>query len=103
MSLDSSNEDCDNVTRSQETLTVQPAIQPARNMRRMQSADGQNRNLGADSVYFPFNGELQGACGVSKGNNSPRPAERITLVVDETRFVVDADLFRAHPNTMLGR
>ena len=30
-------------------------------------------------------------------------SERITLLVDETRFVVDPDLFRAHPNTMLGR
>lgn len=29
--------------------------------------------------------------------------ERITLVVDETRFVADPELFRAHPNTMLGR
>lgn len=99
LSLDSSNEDCDNTTRPEETIPVQPA----RNMRSMQSSDGKNRNLGTDSIYFPFGGEQQGACGVSKGNNSPRPAERITLVVDETRFVVDADLFRAHPNTMLGR
>ena len=29
--------------------------------------------------------------------------DRITLVVDETRFIIDPDLFRAHPNTMLGR
>lgn len=29
--------------------------------------------------------------------------ERITLVVDNTRFVVDPNLFTAHPNTMLGR
>ena len=78
-------------------------ILPARNMRRMHSCDNQSRNLGADSIYFPFSGELQGACGITKGSNSPRPSERITLVVDETRFVVDADLFRGHPNTMLGR
>jgi len=32
-------------------------------------------------------------------NNS----DRVTLVVDETRFVIDPQLFRAHPNTMLGR
>jgi hypothetical protein len=30
-------------------------------------------------------------------------ADRVTLVVDETRFVIDPQLFRAHPNTMLGR
>lgn len=29
--------------------------------------------------------------------------DRITLVVDNTRFVVDPTLFTAHPNTMLGR
>lgn len=29
--------------------------------------------------------------------------DRITLVVDNTRFVVDPALFTAHPNTMLGR
>lgn len=38
------------------------------------------------------------------GSNSPRvPGERLTLVVDETRFVVDVDLLRKQPNTMLGR
>jgi len=35
-------------------------------------------------------------------NGGPRN-DRITLVVDETRFIFDPDLFRAHPNTMLGR
>ncbi|XP_015834238.1 BTB/POZ domain-containing protein 10 isoform X1 [Tribolium castaneum] len=29
--------------------------------------------------------------------------DRVTLVVDNTRFVVDPALFTAHPNTMLGR
>lgn len=29
--------------------------------------------------------------------------ERITLVVDNTRFVMNPGLFTAHPNTMLGR
>ncbi|BFZ09983.1 hypothetical protein BsWGS_13022 [Bradybaena similaris] len=35
--------------------------------------------------------------------SSPRPAERLTLVVDDTRFVVDPELFRQRPETMLGR
>lgn len=36
---------------------------------------------------------------------SPRPATsgKLTLVVDDTRFVVDSELFKAHPETMLGR
>lgn len=29
--------------------------------------------------------------------------DRVTLVVDNTRFVLDPALFTAHPNTMLGR
>lgn len=30
-------------------------------------------------------------------------SDKITLVVDDTRFVVERSLFTAHPNTMLGR
>lgn len=29
--------------------------------------------------------------------------ERLTLVVDNTRFILDPAIFTAHPNTMLGR
>lgn len=29
--------------------------------------------------------------------------DRITLVVDNTRFIIDPALFTAHPNTLLGR
>lgn len=98
-SLDTSScDDADTMSKPIESSLVLPAI----NMRRMQS-DGHTRNLGPDSTYFPFNGDQQGACCISKGTNSPRPSERITLVVDETRFVVDVELFRGHPNTMLGR
>uniref|UniRef100_A0A3P9N0F4 BTB (POZ) domain containing 10a n=1 Tax=Poecilia reticulata TaxID=8081 RepID=A0A3P9N0F4_POERE len=32
-----------------------------------------------------------------------RPGERVTLIVDNTRFVVDPAIFIAQPNTMLGR
>lgn len=48
--------------------------------------------------------------GVSKSSGSQNGAsnsgineERVTLVVDSTRFVIDPSLFIAHPNTMLGR
>lgn len=30
-------------------------------------------------------------------------SSKLTLVVDDTRFLVDSDLFKAHPETMLGR
>lgn len=33
----------------------------------------------------------------------PAIENRITLLVDETRFTIDPALFTAHPNTMLGR
>ena len=32
-----------------------------------------------------------------------RVTDRITLVVDDTRFVVEPDIFRMYPDTMLGR
>ncbi|XP_076878212.1 BTB/POZ domain-containing protein 10a isoform X4 [Brachyhypopomus gauderio] len=38
-----------------------------------------------------------------EGSRSIRPAERVTLIVDNTRFVVDPAIFTAQPNTMLGR
>lgn len=48
-------------------------------------------------------GDFRGAAGMQVGNNSPRDGERLTLVVEDTRFIVDTNLFHAHPNTMLGR
>ncbi|XP_015429855.1 PREDICTED: BTB/POZ domain-containing protein 10 isoform X2 [Dufourea novaeangliae] len=36
-------------------------------------------------------------------SNAAISDERITLIVDNTRFIVDPALFTAHPNTMLGR
>jgi len=41
--------------------------------------------------------------GGPRDTSSPRLGDRITLVVDGKRFVVDPELFRQHPNTMLGR
>ncbi|CAF88619.1 unnamed protein product, partial [Tetraodon nigroviridis] len=35
--------------------------------------------------------------------SSLRLGERVTLIVDNTRFVVDPSIFTAQPNTMLGR
>ncbi|XP_053970596.1 BTB/POZ domain-containing protein 10 isoform X2 [Hylaeus anthracinus] len=42
--------------------------------------------------------------GSISGISNPQASdERITLIVDNTRFIVDPALFTAHPNTMLGR
>ncbi|KAL1130612.1 hypothetical protein AAG570_011854 [Ranatra chinensis] len=48
---------------------------------------------------------LGGAGGGGEGGGGGGGAsdERITLVVDSTRFILDPALFTAHPNTMLGR
>ncbi|CAH2325606.1 BTB POZ domain-containing 10 isoform X2 [Pelobates cultripes] len=38
-----------------------------------------------------------------EGVRNVRTSERVTLIVDNTRFVVDPSIFTAQPNTMLGR
>uniref|UniRef100_A0A2I2ZHC4 BTBD10/KCTD20 BTB/POZ domain-containing protein n=1 Tax=Gorilla gorilla gorilla TaxID=9595 RepID=A0A2I2ZHC4_GORGO len=38
-----------------------------------------------------------------KGAQNIRMSERVTLIVDNTRFVVDPSIFTAQPNTMLGK
>ncbi|CAG5958530.1 unnamed protein product [Menidia menidia] len=43
------------------------------------------------------------SCDVVCVYDRPRPGERVTLIVDSTRFVVDPALFTAQPNPMLGR
>ncbi|KAK9738085.1 BTB/POZ domain [Popillia japonica] len=40
---------------------------------------------------------------INTSNSTPTSEDRVTLVVDNTRFVVDPAIFIAHPNTMLGR
>lgn len=45
-------------------------------------------------------GNDHASCGAT---SIPASEERVTLVVDNTRFVLDPALFTAYPNTMLGR
>ncbi|NWU70871.1 KCD20 protein, partial [Pterocles burchelli] len=48
--------------------------------------------------------QRHGCCAVSPGVSSPPVApEKVTLVVDGTRFAVNPQIFTAHPDTMLGR
>lgn len=49
-----------------------------------------------------LNTALGTASGTTGIHNLPSD-ERITLIVDNTRFILDPALFTAHPNTMLGR
>ena len=53
----------------------------------------------SSSDKIQVNKKVQEQAILSTTNNS----DRVTLVVDETRFVIDPQLFRTHPNTMLGR
>ncbi|XP_059614845.1 BTB/POZ domain-containing protein 10 isoform X1 [Phlebotomus argentipes] len=68
----------------------------------------QNRNPRAVVGVKPQHKRPQNS--QSQQPNLPMPStstqvleERITLVVDNSRFVIDPTLFTAHPNTMLGR
>ncbi|VEN55356.1 unnamed protein product [Callosobruchus maculatus] len=57
----------------------------------------------------PRNRSRNSGCQPSQKSPQPTTAianmndDRVTLVVDNTRFVVDPAIFTAHPNTMLGR
>uniref|UniRef100_A0A8C5EGS2 BTB/POZ domain-containing protein 10-like n=1 Tax=Gouania willdenowi TaxID=441366 RepID=A0A8C5EGS2_GOUWI len=67
--------------------------------------------LGAPGGDYHFKTLGQGSCDMiyvydlcSKEHRSGlRLGERVTLIVDNTRFVVDPAIFTAQPNTMLGR
>ena len=59
--------------------------------------DGKSRRSGSSPL---FNNMSQTASGMKQ---SERVTEKVALVVEEARFLVEPDLFRAHPNTMLGR
>uniref|UniRef100_A0A9J7YKA4 BTB (POZ) domain containing 10a n=1 Tax=Cyprinus carpio carpio TaxID=630221 RepID=A0A9J7YKA4_CYPCA len=57
--------------------------------------DPHGKTHSSDMIYVCEN--------IKEGPRSLRTAERVTLIVDNTRFVVDPSIFTAQPNTMLGR
>lgn len=57
--------------------------------------DSHSKSHGSDMIYVYENAK--------DGSRTVRTAERVTLIVDNTRFVVDPAIFTAQPNTMLGR
>ncbi|CAJ0966553.1 unnamed protein product [Ranitomeya imitator] len=60
-----------------------------------QSSSEGNCKTAGEMVYVYEN--------VKEGARNIRTSERVTLIVDNTRFVVDPAIFTAQPNTMLGR
>ncbi|EPQ16642.1 BTB/POZ domain-containing protein 10 [Myotis brandtii] len=58
------------------------------------SSDGSCKTSG--EMVFVYENAKEGARNI-------RTSERVTLIVDNTRFVVDPSIFTAQPNTMLGR
>lgn len=54
-------------------------------------------------MVFVYENPKEGGASASVGNRNIRTSERVTLIVDNTRFVVDPSIFTAQPNTMLGR
>ncbi|XP_029379281.1 BTB/POZ domain-containing protein 10-like isoform X2 [Echeneis naucrates] len=62
--------------------------------------DHHSKTLGQGPCDMIYVYDLSGKEGHRSGL---RLAERVTLIVDNTRFVVDPAIFTAQPNTMLGR
>ncbi|KAL2093832.1 hypothetical protein ACEWY4_011144 [Coilia grayii] len=60
------------------------------------SADPPCKGHSATDLTYVYDGSKEGV-------RSLRTCERVTLIVDNTRFVVDPAIFTAQPNTMLGR
>uniref|UniRef100_A0A8C8FG96 BTB domain-containing protein n=1 Tax=Oncorhynchus tshawytscha TaxID=74940 RepID=A0A8C8FG96_ONCTS len=70
----------------------------------LSSTEGCFKSLGVGEMVFVYENSKEGL-GTGLGTRSIRTSgsERVTLIVDNTRFVVDPSIFTAQPNTMLGR
>jgi BTB/POZ domain-containing protein 10 len=64
-----------------------------------------NRTRVGQSISRTSHGDSGGSSNAGASNNisSFFAEDRITLVVDNTRFVVDPSVFTQFPNTMMGR
>uniref|UniRef100_A0A8C6GMC7 BTBD10/KCTD20 BTB/POZ domain-containing protein n=1 Tax=Mus spicilegus TaxID=10103 RepID=A0A8C6GMC7_MUSSI len=72
----------------------------------MGSAGNSSRNSSQSSSdgSYKTSGEMVFVYGnAEEGPGNGKTSERVTLIVDNTRFVVDLSIFTAQPNTMLGR
>lgn len=62
----------------------------------LSSSEGTYKSMVPGEMVFIYE-------NVKDGARSIRTSEKVTLIVDNTRFVVDSSIFTAQPNTMLGR
>lgn len=69
----------------------------------LSSTEGTFKSLGVGEMVFVYDNPKEGGASATVGNRNIRTSERVTLIVDSTRFVVDPSIFTAQPNTMLGR
>lgn len=69
----------------------------------LSSTEGTFKSLGVGEMVFVYENPKEGGASATVGNRNIRTSERVTLIVDNTRFVVDPSIFTAQPNTMLGR
>ncbi|XP_025162836.1 BTB/POZ domain-containing protein 10 isoform X5 [Harpegnathos saltator] len=76
-------------------LRIRSNVGVAKNQQQSQSSSSNRDGMASG----PTGSAISGG-GASNPSTSD---ERITLIVDNTRFVIDPALFTAHPNTMLGR
>ncbi|XP_062997179.1 BTB/POZ domain-containing protein KCTD20 isoform X2 [Elgaria multicarinata webbii] len=53
--------------------------------------------------YHPASEQFGNSCNCLNSSVQVQAPEKVTLVVDGTRFVVNPQIFTAHPDTMLGR
>ena len=79
-----------NMTPRNRSRTQHHSLGPAKNQ-----MNQLNRDRESDSISSPATS--------SNVAGTPASDERITLVVDNTRFILDPAIFTDHPNTMLGR
>uniref|UniRef100_A0A8C2S3Z1 BTB domain-containing protein n=1 Tax=Capra hircus TaxID=9925 RepID=A0A8C2S3Z1_CAPHI len=98
-SSDRSRDSSHERTESQLTPCIRNVTSPTR-----QHHIGINSSQSSSDSSCKTSGEMVFVYENAKeGARNVRTSERVTLIVDNTRFVVDPSIFTAQPNTMLGR
>lgn len=69
----------------------------------LSSTEGTFKSLEVGEMVFVYENPKEPGASAAVGSRNLRTSERVTLIVDNTRFVVDPSIFTAQPNTMLGR
>lgn len=103
-SLDSSNEDWPfEIASSSSTMYLHSQSRPRDLEVHRHHSDTAAGGLETGMAMPPPTYTMQASPKIGGGSGMRTSAERLTLVVDESRFVVDPELFRQQPETMLGR